>query len=284
MLLKARRRVMGGGSRILLYSSVFFLCALFISVPTRAETQRVEGLEFQRILIHGDVEVEVKQGDGTELVVRGSHEDLKRQPFFLKGGTLVLGRSADSSTSFGRLRYKVTAVVLEQLQLNGSGEVYVKPMRVEDLYVSVDGSGDVKLFQIEGRSLTVSLAGSGDIEAAVVRADDVRLLLSGSGDIRIGELTAESIETSVSGSGEVSVHDEGQASTVDINIAGSGDIDFEVVRASECEVNIMGSGTVKIDATETLDVNTMGSGEVYYYSSPEVSQSVLGSGEVTRRK
>ncbi len=283
--LKQRKSVLGHGgkssnNRVVIYSSLFLLCALLLSLPSRAETVQVHGLDFGRILVHGSVDVEVSQGDEPELVIRGKNSDLEQHPFFTDGDTLVLGRNQQHHSNFGNLKFKVTVANLEQLQLHGSGDVYVKPLVVEDLYVSVDGSGDIKLFGVRGRSLILKVSGSGDIRAVTLDAEEVKLVVSGSGDLQIGELHAEWVKASLSGSGDIGVENGGTVMEMDINIVGSGAIDFEAVSARIASVNIVGSGTVTLDVADELDVNIMGSGEVMCHGSPDVSQSVLGSGEV----
>ncbi len=283
--LKQRKNVLGHGcksssNRVVLYSSLFLLCALLLSLPSRAETLQVDGLDFGRILVHGNADVEVRQGDEAELMIRGKDSDLEQHPFFQNGDTLVLGRNQQHRSNFGNLKFKVTVVNLEQLQLHGSGDVYVKPLVVEDLYVSVDGSGDIKLFGVRGRSLILKVSGSGDIQAVALDAEEVKLVVSGSGDLQIGELHAERIKASLSGSGNIGVEDGGAAIELDINIVGSGGIDFEAISARTASVNIVGSGTVIVDVADELDVNIMGSGEVICHGSPDISQSILGSGEV----
>ena len=278
---KRRKKVVGrGNSRVLVYSSLFLLCALLVSLPSRADTQQVEGLDLKRILVMGDVEVEISQGDTAEFMVRGSRSDLKKQPFFQDGDTLVLGRNQSNDHKFGRLLFKLTVVDIDHIQLNGSSEVYVKPLIVEDLYVSVDGSGEIKLFGVRGRDLTFKVSGSADVQVVALTGLKVKMLVSGSGDLQIGELNAESIDVSLSGSGDFAVDKAGKVSEMEINIVGSGDVDLKKVEAQRVSVNIVGSGEVIVSALDELDANIMGSANVFYIGSPEVSQSILGSGEV----
>jgi hypothetical protein len=256
-----------------------------VAMPLMAETQRVEGLEFERVLVHGSVKVEISQGDETELLMRGDQDQLEKQPFFVKGDTLVLGKSLKyKRDNFHNVKYKLTVVDLQHLQLNGSGEIYVKPLQTLDLYVSLEGSGDIKLFELRGRDITLQASGSGDIQAADLQAEELRAVLSGSGDIHIGELSVKNMTVTLNGSGDISVDGTGVAETLDANVVGSGDIDLKKLDAMEVQVNIVGSGTVSTGHVEKeLDVNVMGSGDVYYSGDPEISQSTLGSGDLHRR-
>lgn len=272
-----------GNSRVLVYSALFFLCAMFVSLSSRADTQQVEGLEFSRVLIMGSAEVEISQGDVPELMVRGSESDLKKQPFFIDGNTLILGQSQKRSYTFGKLKFKLVVADIGHLQLNGSGEVYVKPLVVEDLYVSVEGSGEIKLYGVRGRNLTIMVSGSGEAQAVDLVGSDVKIVVSGSGELFVGKLKATTLEASVAGSGDVIVQQNSEVSVLEINIAGSGDVDLEELVAESGEVNIAGSGTASVHCSKDLEVNIIGSGDVFYYGSPDVSQSIMGSGEVVQQ-
>jgi len=152
---------------VLFYSSLFLLCALLVSLPSRAETQQVEGLDFDRVVVMGS-------------------SDLEKQPFFMDGDTLVLGSSKKHRKDFGSVRFKLTVVNIEHLQLTGSGDIYVKPLVVEDLYVSVDGSGEIKLFGVRGRDLSLSVSGSGEVQVVELEGEDVKIVVSGSGELFLG--------------------------------------------------------------------------------------------------
>ena len=264
---------------------LLMVLTLVIVMPATAETRRVEGLEFERVLVHGSVKVEISQGDVVELLMRGDEELLDKQPFFVKGDTLVLGKSPEHRRqNFSKVKYKLTVADLKHLQLNGSGEVYVKPLQTLDLYVSLEGSGDIKLFDLQGRDVTLQASGSGDIQVAKMQVEELKAVLSGSGDIHVGELSAEQMEVTLNGSGDISVEGQGVAKKLDANVVGSGDIDLEQVDSMDVQVNIVGSGTVSTGLIERgLDVHVMGSGDVYYSGDPEISEATLGSGELHRR-
>lgn len=260
-----------------------FLTAIMLALPGQAGTQQVEGLEFERVLVHGNVKVEISQGDTVELVLRGEASDLGKQPFFVDDDTLVLGHSRNHrSQSFSGVKFKLTVPQLHHLQLKGSGEVYVRPMQIEDMYAAVEGSGNIKLFDMQGGSLLLRMSGSGDIHVAKLNLEKLEIQLSGSGDIFLGELVAGQIETSINGSGDIKTQDGGSAKVIEMNIVGSGDIDFTPVDIASVEVNIMGSGTARVGVVERLDVNIMGSGDVHYRGDPDVDQSILGSGDLRR--
>ncbi len=258
------------------------LLAGCLALPAAADTQRVEGLSVDRVIVKGSVEVEISQGDDEVLLIKGSEKQLAKQPFYVDDDTLILGASRDDrKADFGGVKYKLTLSQLERLQLKGSGEVFVRPMDADEFYAAVEGSGDIKLFDVKADRATLQVSGSGDVQAAELVASEVRLVLSGSGDIHLKTLKAEETDASVNGSGDMSLQGEGATHLLELNIVGSGDIDFRELNAHTIEINIVGSGTARVGASEELDVTIMGSGDVVYGGRPDIDQSIMGSGSVT---
>ncbi len=258
------------------------LCLLAAAQP-RAETQRVEGLEFSLVEVRGDVEVEVSQGETAELLLRGDGEVLAKQPFHVVGETLVLGASKEyPQESFDDVKFKLSTPRLRQLRLRGGGDVYLQPVQLDELHLVLDGSGDVKAFAIKAREITLLANGSGDLQVASLETRDLKLVMSGSGDIQLGHVAGEVVEVALKGSGDVSVQEPGSAERIEINIAGSGDVDLSTLAAPAAEVNIVGSGTGRLGEVEALEVHILGSGDVHYRGEPRLQQSVFGSGELHR--
>ena len=95
------------------------MTAIFWLQPGLAgETLRVTDLSFEQVLLHGSSKLEISQGEKAELILRGSASTLKKEPFFLEGKTLVLGRSKDSRHDSGSLKFKLTVVNLTHLLIH----------------------------------------------------------------------------------------------------------------------------------------------------------------------
>ncbi|MFK8051249.1 MAG: head GIN domain-containing protein [Halioglobus sp.] len=267
----------------MLRTVTFLFCAL-LTQAVSAGIQRVSDLSFERVVLHGSAKLEITQGDAPELAIRGSKTALAKKVFYLDGDTLILGRGGWMHPDASGVDFKLTVSELNHLKLIGSGDIYVKPLEVEDFSVALEGSGQIKMFSIMAKDLTLRLSGSGDMQAVVLSAEDLKLLLSGSGAIHLGEVFATNAEVSVKGSGDITAQKSGGLDNLNVKIVGSGDVDLKPVRCDEVEVNIMGSGDATVHAGSELDVGIVGSGDVYYTGEPEIEQSILGSGELHRRK
>ncbi|TXS95226.1 DUF2807 domain-containing protein [Parahaliea maris] len=262
------------------------LASVLFSLPAHAETWQVEGLKFDAVIVLGDVDVEISQGDDAELLLRGDQRDIDLHPFILDGDTLVLGSSREArSRDFSGVKFRLITPKLEHLELKGSGDVYVKPFESESLFVSAAGSGTVRLFEIKSDDTTLQLSGSGTIQLAKLLTRELAVSLSGSGDIQLGDVDADIAEVAVRGSGDITLESGYRVDEVEISIVGSGDVDFRHMDAGHAEINIVGSGDVRIGEIEVLEVNILGSGDVVYRGDPEIDQDVLiGSGDLRRER
>ncbi|MCZ6831005.1 MAG: DUF2807 domain-containing protein [Gammaproteobacteria bacterium] len=267
--------------RVLMVSILFVCCALF-STLLKADIKSVEGLEFTRVLLIGNNQVKIIQGDVAMLKIRGDKNKLNPAPFLISGDTLQLGITKNGH-EISKIKYKLTVPMLEALEVRGSGEAFVKPLRVSDLVVVVEGSGDIRMYDVNAVDLEMRVSGSGMLQAVNVNAREARLTLKGSGDIQLGSLQAESLSSILQGSGDIGIQDKSQVQNLHISVMGSGDVSLKKLRAAVCNVSIMGSGDVKVQVQEELDVEIMGSGDLHYWGNPRTSTSVLGSGDVQKR-
>lgn len=258
-----------------------------------SETRRFDSLdlsEVDEIYVLGTAEVEISQGTDTDLQIRGDERDLSKQPFFIKKNTLVLGKSRSGKSKYDDLRFRVVVPSLQELRVEGSGEAYVKPFKLEDRgyggapTVQVNGSGEIKLYGIEGPRLEMRVSGSGDIKAVKIDVDEVEAVIAGGGDLYIQSVEAKDGEFVITGSGDLKVTSGGFVDTVEVSVVGSGDARLSNVNCRRAEMNIVGSGNASIGIVEeTLNASILGSGDIIYGGDPEVERVELGSGSVRAR-
>lgn len=251
-----------------------------------AETLRVDDLErAAEVQVFGDVEVEISQGEKRELLIRGPQPQLDRQPFFLRGDTLVLGTSRRyPDDSFSDVKYKLTLPDMREVRLAGSGEVFVKPFSAARLDLRVDGSGNIRLFSLRAGEVGLYVSGSGDIQVAELESEALEMLVSGSGDIALGNLASDRIEATITGSGDISAKDSHRkAGTIELRIIGGGAVDLAAVDSESVEIQVVGSGDARVGEVLNLEVAIIGSGDIYYAGDPDIDSAIVGSGDLSRR-
>lgn len=275
-------KLLRGADDKALAAAMLFVFFALVSTLAQAEVKSIEGLEFSRVQLKGSNELEITQGATTDLRIRGDEDELEPLPFILQGETLHLGVTRKGDSVSG-VKYKLTTAKLEALELSGSGEIYVKPLAVGDLVLTIEGSGSIRLFDIQALGLEMRVYGSGELQAVDVMARDTRLNLKGSGAILLGSLRSDVLKAHMAGSGDIIVDDGGQADFAEVRVLGSGDVSLQELTAREADVAIMGSGDVHLRVEEALEVEIMGSGDLVYYGSPATSTSIVGSGEISQR-
>lgn len=246
-------------------------------VVTRA--YELEG--FSRVVLGGHHELELSLGDYS-VQVQGMQEGdtLISQD----DNTLFLGKSQQGLHYDEPVKFRISLPTLERVTLRGSGRLFMRSMKTQDtLNLEVQGSGSVYLHASEFSALTVVLGGSGDVDVSAISVDRLVANIAGSGAIQVGTLKAGSTMVSIGGAGDFSIGDdcliEGD---VTVNIAGSGDFNGESCRADATVANIIGSGDVRIGESSRINANIVGSGSVYYRTADNTSASILGSGELER--
>ncbi len=281
-MLRVRRQRLnhGGGARLAI--ALAFLACAGLSAIAHADTRSVEGFDIDRVVLRGSDELKVTFGGANRLLVKGDSDDLDREPFYVRGSTLKLGYT-DSGRKVRNVKYLLEVKDLDQVVLQGAGDVWIDPVETRRLSISVDGSGVMRVHSVTANELEVSVAGSGTIQLASCEVEDLEVELAGSGDIDLGRITARRMNVSMAGSGDVvgtSESESGMVEVLDVGVAGSGDVDLSNLPAVTVDVDILGSGDVSVWAVEFLDVNILGSGDVHYRGDARVDRSTLGSGDV----
>lgn len=188
-----------------------------------------------RLSAPGDLTVQL----GTEpgLTVRAPESVQSALEISEVDGTLVID-TRRPMVWFGEVDFVLTVIELDDVDLEGSGEVTVDFARASDVRITVEGSGSVSGTRIDAASVEASVTGSGSVRLDGT-ADRVTLSVEGSGGIRARTLIAQSADAAVEGSGAVEVH---ASADILARIEGSGDI--EVSGGARITRDIEGSGDV----------------------------------------
>ena len=280
-MLRTRKPVLGASGVSTRFTiAVLFVIAAGFSALAHAETRSVEGFDIDTVVLRGSDELKIEWSDANRLLVKGDQKDLDRQPFYVRGKTLYLGYTEGRKRVKG-VKYLLEANSLKEIELEGSGAIWVEPLETDELHLKVAGSGDIRAHDIKATHLELSVAGSGSIELARAESEKMEVEMAGSGDIALGKVDTIRLDIDMSGSGDIYSEGTGSAEDLEIGLAGSGDIDVHTIRATKADIGIAGSGDVYVWVEDDLEVGIIGSGDVHYHGDPNVDSSVMGSGEVT---
>lgn len=222
-------------------------------------TQTVDVKNFDSVSLEGSGDVYIEQGDTESLTVEVDDNILPLLENTVRGHELVLGMKPNRSIDPSKpIVYHLTVKDLTNINLKGSGNFFISPVRSTDMSVGLFGSGNVRIKGLDADSLSLDLFGSGNITIEEIAGKSVNVDMKGSGDIKLdGTLDAQTI--SVSGSGNY--------------LAGD-------LESNSANISIPGSADVTVWVKDTMQVTVNGSGDVSYYGSPKIDQSGAGSGHL----
>lgn len=234
---------------------------------------------FTRIVNHSSADIVLLQGTQNEVVVEADESIINHLITESKGNTLTI--SLQPHRPFRRiktLKVLVTVATLEELMINGSGDVSApKPLQTGNLTLKINGSGDARI-EMEGGSLACFNNGSGDVTVKGVRGD-LQLDIHGSGDFSGTNMQLNHATLSCFGSGDIRL--EGKAAQLNIESSASGDINTTALPAEKVVVQARGSGDVKVWAVQSCQASLLGSGDVVVKGNPKNRQvSKKGSGDI----
>jgi hypothetical protein len=204
--------------------------------------------DFEKIQISGVGRVVITQGDSESLSVETDDNLLEYIETDVKGDTLEIGFSKD--TSFGV----------------GGGRKVLEPTEGFTFRISV-----VDLTRI-------SLAGAAKVEVDKLKTDQLDIQLSGAGDISVDDLNGDQLDVQISGAGDVDL--AGKVGEQVIVLEGLGRYQAYDLESQNATVSISGAGGANLWVNETLEVTISGAGDVKYYGSPEVTPEISGVGRI----
>lgn len=201
--------------------------------------------DFNRLLIEGNGDIQIRQGTENELVIEADRDMRERVQVNLADNRLSL-KQAGGWRFWGNsndIRFRLVVKNLEDIHMSGAG--------------SLTGKGRIKF-----NNLGLRLAGAGDVDFDDLLIDDLRVSLAGAGDVRLA----------------------GEAKTVKLSVAGAGDVAAEKMKAKIVSVSIAGAGDARIWATEELSVSIAGAGSVSHWGKARITrQSIAGVGSISAK-
>jgi len=201
------------------------------TVETRALT------DFTKLEVNGCIDVTFQVSEVFEVEIEAGENHIDFVDTDVVGDWLIID---ERLVNIGNndIRAFVRAPNLDEILLNGSGDIDAANLDAETIEVRVVGSGDINVdalsdFMVASVSgsgditisgdtgdLDLTVKGSGDINARNIVCDIAEVHVKGSGDVKVNVL--QELFASISGSGDI--HYWGNPEIVNTNVSGSGDI------------------------------------------------------------
>jgi len=201
------------------------------AVETRALT------EFHKLELNGCINVTFQKSEVFEVRIEAGENHLAFVDTDVVGDWLLIDERI-SAIGNNDVRAFVRAPNLDEIILNGSGDIDATGLDAQNIEVKINGSGDMNvdalsdlmIASVHGSGditllgntidLDLSVKGSGDINARNSVCDFAEVHVKGSGDVKVNVI--QELFASVTGSGDI--HYWGNPEIVNTNVSGSGDI------------------------------------------------------------
>lgn len=164
--------------------------------------------DFDSVAFGSFGELTIQAGEQEALTIEGEDNLLREIRTEVRGGTLYIDFAEHDGWARVRptrpIRFMLTVVALEALDLSGAGNVTVNDLRTDRLQATLSGAGNLALVNLEAEEAVASISGAGSLEAAGV-VDHVEVNLSGLGDFKGADLQSETARVHLSGVGGATV-------------------------------------------------------------------------------
>ncbi len=171
------------------------------------------------VLLECGLDIELTFGKSQRVALTMDENLLKYYELDERDGTLVVDADKNPRPSRGA-RLELTLRSLDQLEIDGAGDIEVTDFDGEELRIEIQGAGDVRP-AAEVVNLYVEIDGAGDIDARDLKADNAEVTVNGAGDVSV--YASVSCDVTINGVGDVDVYGKPEKFHKDVN--GIGDVD-----------------------------------------------------------
>ncbi len=200
---------------------------------------------FTEINLRVAAKVHLVQGNQQKVEIEARSSALEQLVTEVSGRALVIRFPARNllNRSFdpGKITIYITVPEISALNISGSGDIHAEGSwnsRIIDLNVS--GSGSMYIDELNVERVKAVISGSGDIVIkGGDKAEEFSGTVSGSGNIKAANYEANHVTVRILGSGNCNIHTNG---TLNARIAGSGSVFYS--GNPSLDTSIAGSGKV----------------------------------------
>lgn len=185
-----------------LAAAVVLLAVAGCGGPPVSDTRAVA--RFGVLEVHDGVRVDLIRGARPSVTVRGREDVIDRVDTKAAGGVLRVGVHdrgiVIGSDPMDDVRVRVTAPRLEDVRIDGSGDVDLGEVPARTLHLEINGTGDVSA---EGAvtALTVAIHGAGDADFSALHARTARVEIRGAASVAVD--VSKRLHVDIRGAGEV---------------------------------------------------------------------------------
>ncbi len=217
--------------------------------PATADTRRIGITSYTRIVVLGDMVVDVVPDYRLYAQADGSRDALDTLDLDVSNDTLTISQAAEGPfgprrTDAGPIHIRLTGQNISDITLRGAGSLTVGQLRGSDITVGLDGAGTINASVTAGGNIRTRASGSGTI-TLTGRADSLEGAVTGSASIVAADLALRDLTLRQTGTGSSSF-----AASRTASIIATGQANVTVAGRARCTVNNLGAGNVSCGADQ----------------------------------
>ena len=162
------------------------------------ETRRVVG-DFSKVNEDGAVNVAIRVGDKTSVTVEGDDNIVPLVKTSVQDNTLYI-ETKKSIRPKQKLLVTITMPRLDEIQLDGAGNVTAKDVKSDALKVGLYGAGNIDISGTAS-SLTATLDGAGNITLTDLQVKNADVTVDGAGNLDLW--ATDSLKAALNGVGNI---------------------------------------------------------------------------------
>lgn len=205
-----------------------------------AETREVS--EFENIQLNGLGRLLVTQGETETLEIQAEDNIIDELISDVQAGTLVLGYQKqnwlNSVIPTKGITYTLTVKDLDEVTINGAGEIDIQNFQTETLALTINGAGKISINDLTAINLIVQISGTATMELGGEIVDQ-SVVIDGAGNYQAGDLKTNKTTIEFTGLGNAIVW---ATETLDITISGGGKLNY--YGSPSVTQEISGAGTI----------------------------------------
>lgn len=202
------------------------------------ETRDVAG--FNKIRLDGAGRLLIKQGASESLVIEAEENVMDELTSEVIGDTLVLGYKDRpwwrSILPTRPIVYDLTVIDLNELTLNGAGDLEIQNLETTTFEITMNGAGQVDVEELMADTFIVHIAGTGTV-AADGEANSQSISIDGAGNYQAGDLLTSSTMITIDGLGNATIW---ATERLDITINGGGSVNYYGLPSVSQDINGLG--------------------------------------------
>ena len=191
-------------------------------------TQTLELDAFAHIVMDGNADIDLRQGEEFEVEVTGNEKaieanDIRVEKVEKEYGNTITVVAKNATRNVPSIKIKIILPDLRSVKVNGDGDLEIKgdDFFTGDLDIEINGDGDFEAPHVDCAKLSIIINGDGDVVTKKFNCEDATIQMNGDGDIT-SDLKANNIDLQLSSDGEANL--DVKCDNLKVSAGGSGEV------------------------------------------------------------